>query len=161
MVWRWRYTPRTVHEDDWITREFTSRGLTPPHCTPEALARALERERQITIVFRAHASGDPGVYGLLYRSEEDEQTYIVLFRASHSIVLRRLTVFHELAHLMFDYGVPDVGCQSALRCALVSDAREARAEAFAIGAMHYSFTNMVPLPTTKKKRMASRHLGVI
>jgi hypothetical protein len=138
--------PQTTHEDTWITREFTRRGLTPPHCTPAALARALEHERQITIMFREHASGDPGVYGLLYRSEEEAQTYIVLYRASHSLVLRRLTVFHELAHLMFDAEASDVGHHGALRCALLSTASEARAEAFALGAMHYSFTHTVPLP---------------
>ena len=37
--------PRLPHQAHgiaaWITREFTQRGLAPPHCTPEALARAL------------------------------------------------------------------------------------------------------------------------
>lgn len=149
MVWRWRHTPRTVQGDNWITREFTKRGLTPPYCTPEALAQALERERQITITFRAHLSGDPGVYGLLCRSEDDERAYVIVFRASHSIVLRRLTLFHELAHLMFDHRfdhTSEIGRQIALRCALVSNANEAQAEAFAIGAMHYSFTHTVPVP---------------
>ncbi|MGE3541364.1 MAG: ImmA/IrrE family metallo-endopeptidase [Candidatus Tectimicrobiota bacterium] len=84
-------------------------------------------------------SSDPGVYGLLYRSKEDENAYVVLFRPSHSIVLRRLTLFHELAHLIFDYELPDMRSQGALRCALMSDATEIQAEAFAIGAMHYSF----------------------
>ena len=45
---RWRSTPRHAHAvAEWIRREFAVRGLAPPHCTPEALARALERERQI------------------------------------------------------------------------------------------------------------------
>jgi hypothetical protein len=37
---------------DRVAHEFAMRGLVPPHCTPENLARALERERQITIVFQ-------------------------------------------------------------------------------------------------------------
>lgn len=151
MLWRWRHTPHTVHVDDWITREFTQRGLAPPHCTPEALARALERERQITIAFRAHVSGDPGVYGLLYRSQEDKNTHIVLFRPSRSIVLLRLTLFHELAHLIFDYRFPDVRNQGTLHCALISDAKEAQAEAFAIGAMHYSFIHTSSVLRTNRE----------
>jgi hypothetical protein len=66
----WRRTPHKIPAiNEWITREFAARGLSPPRCTPEALAQALERERQLTIEFRAHASDDPGVYGLLYRKE--------------------------------------------------------------------------------------------
>src|SRR2546430_7644603 len=59
---------------------FRSRGLTPPHCTPEALAQALERERQIIITFHPHASDDPGVYGLLYRQEGAPPHYMIVFR---------------------------------------------------------------------------------
>jgi len=143
---------QTVHVDNWITCEFSKRGLTPPHCTPKALARALEREHQITIAFRPHVSDDPGVYGMLYRSEEDEHTYIVLFRANHSIVLRRLTVFHELAHLLFDQELPDVNTSCTLRRSLVVDAKEARAEAFAVGAMHYSFYPTAPLQRPKREK---------
>lgn len=134
-----------VHVDDWITCEFTKRGLAPPHCTPEALARALEREHQITIVFRPYESDDPGVYGMLYHSAEDAQTYVVLFRPSHSVVLRRLTLFHELGHVIFDQ-LPAVGRRCDCRRWLLLDPKEARAEAFAMGAMHYSFTKAATLP---------------
>ena len=55
----WQHTPRSARTlPAWITREFTVRGLAPPDCTPEALARALERERHITIEFRPLASDD-------------------------------------------------------------------------------------------------------
>lgn len=134
-----------VHVDDWIMGEFTKRRLAPPHCTPEALARALERERQITIAFRPYESDDPGVYGMLYRSEEDAQTFVVLFRPSHSVVLRRLTLFHELGHVIFDQ-LPDVGQRCDCRRSLVLDPKEARAEAFAVGAMHLSFLTTTTLP---------------
>jgi hypothetical protein len=63
----------------WITREFAQRGLVPPHCTPEALARALEREGQITIALRRTHQGYPGVYGLLYRPAERDDTYVILY----------------------------------------------------------------------------------
>lgn len=153
MRWRLRQAAhQTVHVDNWITREFSKRGLTPPHCTPEALARALEREHQIIIVFRPHVSDDPGVYGMLYRSEDDEHTYIVLFRANHSIVLRRLTLFHELAHLIFDQELPDVSNSCNFRRSMVLDAKEARAEAFAVGAMHCSFYTTTPLQQPKREK---------
>jgi hypothetical protein len=115
------------------------RGLSPPDCTPEALAQALERERQITIVFRPHASDDPGVYGLLYRKAGCAQTYIILFRPTHSLALRRLTLFHELAHLLFDHALTEVAEVGVLRGFMISDEDDAVAEAFAMGAMHYSF----------------------
>jgi hypothetical protein len=124
--------------DDWIIREFTKRGLTPPHCTPEAFARALEYERHITIEFQPHVSEDPGVYGLLYRYEGPAQTYIILFRPTPSIILRRLTLFHELAHLLFNHPLTEVGGEGVLRGYMVADAEDAQAEAFAVGAMHYS-----------------------
>jgi hypothetical protein len=136
----WRRTPRRAHGvAEWITREFAVRGLSPPDCTPEALARALERERQITIEFRPSASDDPGVYGLLYRNAGYADAYVILFRTTHNIVLRRLTVFHELAHLLFDHRLTDVGGDGALRGYMVTDAEDAVAEAFAVGAMQYSF----------------------
>jgi hypothetical protein len=100
---------RHLPVDAWITREFAARSLAPPRYTPEALARALERERQITIVFRVHASDDPRIYGLLYRTEGFKPTYIIiLIRPTRSILLRRLTVFHELAHILFDHPLMDV-----------------------------------------------------
>ncbi len=139
MISRWKHTPRPVPAvEAWITQEFAVRGLAPPDCTPEALARALERERQITIAFRPHASDDPGVYGLLYRPEGHADMYIILFRATQSIALRRLIVFHELAHILFDHALTEVVGVGALRGYMVADQDDAIAEAFAVGAMQYS-----------------------
>jgi hypothetical protein len=143
VVSRWRQTTRKAPVGDaWITREFAVRGLSPPDCTPEALARALERERQITIEFRPHASDDPGVYGLLYRRERAAQTYVILFRPTYSLALRRLTLFHELAHILFDHALTEVAGVGALRGYMVSDEDDAVAEAFAVGAMQYSFLDV-------------------
>lgn len=140
MVPQWWHTPQTARAADaWITCEFAVRGLSPPHCTPEALAQALERERQITIAFQPHASDDPGVYGLLYRPVGRADTYIIVFRPTHSIALRRLIVFHELAHILFNHALTEVAGVGALRGYVVSDKDDAMAEAFAVGAMQYSF----------------------
>jgi hypothetical protein len=137
---RWRHTARPARAvDAWITREFAVRGLSPPNCTPEALARALERERQITIAFQVHASADPGVYGLLYRPEASPHTYVIVLRSTHSLALRRLTMFHELAHILFNHPLTDMGGMGRLRGYMVANADEAVAEAFAVGAMQYSF----------------------
>jgi hypothetical protein len=107
---------------------------------PEALAWALERERQITIEFRLQPSDDPGVYGLLYHKESGgENTYIIVLRPTHSIALSRLIAFHELAHLLFDHAMTEVAGVGALRGYMVSDEDDAVAEAFAVGAMQYSF----------------------
>ncbi len=137
---RWQSTP---HEngavDEWIRREFTVRGLSPPDCTPEALARALECERHMTIEFRPHASDDPGVYGLLYRPAGCPDIYIIMYRPTHNIILRRLILFHELAHILFDHALTEVAGIGALRGYMVSDKDDAMAEAFAVGAMQYSF----------------------
>ena len=140
MAARWRSTPHTTGAvDEWIRREFAVRGLAPPHCTPEALARALERERQITIVFRSHVSADPGVYGLLFHPEDYAHIYIILLRPTQNIALRRLIMFHELAHILFDHTLTEVAGVGGLRGYMVSDADDAKAEAFAVGAMQYSF----------------------
>lgn len=137
----WRQTPRKASAaSEWIIREFARRGLAPPHCTPDALARALERERHITIEFRAHASDDPGVYGLLYCKEASQNTYIILYRPTYSLALCRLIQFHELAHILFDHGLTEVAGVGALRGYMVSDKDDAVAEAFAVGAMQYSFS---------------------
>ena len=112
--------------------------MAPPHCTPEALARALERERQIVIMFQPYASNDPGVYGLLYRWGGCPPTYMIMYRATHSVALRRLTLFHELAHLLFEHPLTEVGGRGLLRGFLVADADDAMAEAFAVGALQYS-----------------------
>ncbi len=141
----WRHIPRSaraVHE--WITREFTVRGLSPPDCTPEALARALERERHMTIEFRPHASADPGVYGLLYRPAECADISIIVFRPTRSLVLRRLILFHELAHILFDHALTEVAGRGVLRGYMVSDKDDAVAEAFAVGAMQFSFQDADP-----------------
>lgn len=136
----WRRTPcHTRRVDAWITREFTERGLVPPNCTPAALARALERERQLTIVFQPYASDDLGVYGLLYRPATCERTYMILFRPTQSLVLRRVILFHELAHLLFAHPLTEVAGVGTLRGYLVADEDDAIAEAFAVGAMQYSF----------------------
>jgi len=113
--------------------------LAPPACTPAALARALEREQQMTIAFRPHVSEDPGVYGMLARLAACPDTYIILFRATPSRVLRRLILFHELAQLLFDHALIEVAGIDVLRCYMVADEDEARAEAFAVGAMQHSF----------------------
>lgn len=84
-------------------------------------------------------SDDPGVYGLLYRREGQAQTYIILFRPTHSIVLRCLTLFHELAHLLFAHDLTEVAGVGVLRGYMVSDEDDVVAEAFAVGAMQYSF----------------------
>src|SRR2546425_7634109 len=64
VAWRRRQIARTTRPmGDWITREFACRGLVPPHSTPAALARALERERGISITFVPHVSAEPGVSG--------------------------------------------------------------------------------------------------
>lgn len=137
---RWQYAPCPAHAvAAWIRREFEGRGLAPPQCTPEALAQALERERQIVITFRPHVSDDPGVYGLLYRQDGSPPHYVIVYRQTHSIVLRRLTMFHELAHLLFEHPLTEVAEAGALRGFLVADAEDAVAEAFAVGAMQYSF----------------------
>ena len=142
MVPRWRSTPRKVRAvDKWIRREFAGRGLTPPHCTPEALARALERERQITIRFQPHPSTDPGVYGLLRRPVEAPHMAIILFRPTYSLTLRRLILFHELAHLLFEHPAPAGPCRVG-HGALGASRDEAIAEAFAVGAMAYSLCDV-------------------
>ncbi len=142
---RWQSTP---HEngavDEWIRREFTVRGLSPHDCTPEALARALERERHMTIEFRPHASDDPGVYGLLYRPAGCPDIYIIMYRPTHNIILRRLILFHELAHLLFDHALTEVAERGVLYGYMVSDKDDATAEAFAMGAMQYSFLDADP-----------------
>jgi hypothetical protein len=113
------------------------------------LARALERERGIIITFVPHVSEEPGVYGLLYRHEGRENTYSIVFRPTQSLALRRLILFHELAHLLFDHLVTEVGGEGALRGYMVTDAADAVAEAFAVGAMQYSFMDAdEPLPLT-------------
>lgn len=136
----WRPTPPPAHVvDTWITHEFVVRGLSPPHCTPVALARALERERQMTIVFQPHASDDPGVYGLVHRPVASVQhLYVILFRPTYSLALCRLILFHELAHILFDHPLAEVSRVSALCGFLVTDAEEAVAEAFGVGAMQHS-----------------------
>jgi len=125
--------------NDWITREFARRGLAPPHCTPEALARALERERRITIEFEGHPSDDPGVYGLIYHPEGRPRTYVIVLRQTPSLALRRLVMFHELAHLLLGHTLKEVAGKGELCGYLVADADDAKAEAFAVGAMPYSF----------------------
>ena len=158
----WRRTARSARAvDEWITREFTVRGLAPPHCTPEALARALERERQITIAFRPHASDDPGVYGLLYRKAEYAHTYVILFRPTYSLALRRLTLFHELAHLLFEHPLTEVAGVGMLRGYMVSSKEDAIAEAFARGAMQYSFLDAASsrVPTNAEDDVSASAFG--
>ena len=123
MAWRQRQTAHTTQPvEDWITREFASRGLVPPHCTPEALAGALERERGIRILFVPHESEEPGISGMLYRHEGRANTYSILFRPTPNLALRRLIWFHELAHLLFDDLGTDAGGDGALRGSLVTNA---------------------------------------
>ena len=140
MAWRRRQTTHTTRPvEDWITREFACRGLVPPHCTPEVLARALERERGISIRFVPHVSEEPGVYSLVYRHEGRANTYSIVFRPTQNLALRRLILFHELAHLLFNHLSTEGGSDGALRGYMVTNAEEAMAEAFAVGAMQYSF----------------------
>jgi len=134
VAWRRQHTAWTSRPvADWIAREFASRGLVPPHCTPEALARVLERERQITILFQPYASNDPGVYGLLCRPVASPHLAIILFRPTYSLTLRCLILFHELAHLLLDHPVPAGPCRGA-RGVWGARRHEADAEAFAVGA---------------------------
>jgi len=93
----------------------------------------------MTIEFRPHASDDTGVYGLLYRPAECPDIYIIMYRPTHNIILRRLILFHELAHILFDHALTEVAGIGALRGYMVSDKDDAMAEAFAVGAMQYSF----------------------
>ena len=51
----------------------------------------------------------------------------------------RVILFHELAHLLFEHPLTEVAGVGGLRGFLVSDADDALAEAFAVGAMQYSF----------------------
>lgn len=147
MAWRRRQTAHTTQPvEDWITREFACRGLVPPHCTPEALAHALEHERGISIWFVPSVSEEPGVYGLVYRHEERANTYVIVYRQTPNVVLRRLIVFHELAHLLFDHALTEVAGTCSLRGYMVSDPDDARAEAFAVGAMQYSFLDPAAPP---------------
>jgi hypothetical protein len=140
MGWRRQHKrPIRVAVDAWITQEFEVRGLAPPHCSPEALAQALESERHIAIEFRAHESDDPGVYALVYRNEGCANAYVILFRPTQSITLRRLNLFHELAHILFKHKLMDAAGIVGLRGYMVSDEDDAQAEAFAVGAMQYSF----------------------
>src|SRR5438105_1769057 len=88
---------------------------------------------------RDAATDEPGVYGLVYRHDARENTYSIVFRPTYHLVLRRLILFHELAHLLFNHLVTDVGGEGALRGYMVTDAEDAVAEAFAVGAMQYSF----------------------
>ena len=157
----WHPSRKSSAASEWIIHEFAMRGLAPPHCTPEALARALERERNITIEFRPHASNDPGVYGLLYRKEGCDPIYIILLRPTYSIALRRLIMFHELAHILFDHALTEVAGVGALRGYMVSDQDDAVAEAFAVGAMQYSFVDLdEPLnPTDADDNMSTSALG--
>ena len=149
MAWRRQHTAwPTRPEADWIAREFASRGLVPPHCTPEALARALERERGICIRFVPYVSEEPGVYGLVYRHEGRANTYSIVFRPTPNLALRRLILFHELAHLLFNHLATEGGGDGALRGYMVTDAEDAEAEAFAVGAMQYSFSAEDPLRQT-------------
>ena len=149
MAWRRRQTACTTRPvEDWISREFACRGLVPPHCTPEALARALERERGISITFVPHVSEEPGVYGLVYRHVGRANTYSIVFRPTQNPALRRLILFHELAHLLFNHLQTEGGGDGALRSYMVTDAEDAEAEAFAVAAMQYSFSAEDPLPQT-------------
>jgi len=142
VAWRRRQTVQAAPaEAYWVAREFTRRGLAPPHCTPEALARALERERRITIEFKCHPSDDPGVYGLLYHPAGRPRTYVIVLRQTPSLALRRLVMFHELAHLLFGHALKEVAGEGELCGYLVADADDAQAEAFAVGAMQYSFVD--------------------
>jgi hypothetical protein len=125
--------------DDRVAHEFAMRGLVPPHCTPENLARALERERQITIVFQPHESSDLGVYGAICRKKGSDAHYVIVFRPTYSIVLQRLTLFHELAHLLFRHRMTAATEIGSLHCHRVSEQDDGEAEAFAVRAMQYSF----------------------
>jgi hypothetical protein len=84
-------------------------------------------------------SEEPGVYGLVYRHEQCANIYSIVYRQTPNIVLRRLIVFHELAHLLFDHALTEVAGTGALRGYMVSDQDDAMAEAFAVGAVQYSF----------------------
>jgi hypothetical protein len=53
--------------------------------------------------------------------------------------LHRLIVFHELAHILFNHTLTEVAGVGVLRGYMVSDEDDALAEAFAVGAMQYSF----------------------
>ena len=67
-----------------------------------------------------------------------------MYRPTHSLVLRRLIMFHELAHLLFDHALTEVAERGVLYGYMVSDKDDATAEAFAMGAMQYSFLDADP-----------------
>src|SRR5262249_221309 len=141
VAWRRQQTARTTQPvENWITREFASRGLVPPHCTPAALARALHPDPRMSIRFLPYLSQQPRVYGLVYRHEGRANTYSIVFRPTQNLALRRLILFHELAHLLFNHLDTAVGSDGALRGYMVTDADDAVAETFAVGAMQYSFS---------------------
>jgi hypothetical protein len=62
-----------------------------------------------------------------------------VLRQTPSLAFRRLVMFHELAHLVFGHALKEVAGEGELCGYLVADADDAKAEAFAVGAMHYSF----------------------
>lgn len=142
-VMRQNYSHHTFHER--VIHEFSVRGIVPPHCTPENLARALEGERQMTIVFRSYESNDFGVnvYGSLYRQKGSDSHYVIFYRTSYSIILQYRTLFHELAHLLFRHKMSEIkrGQTPAGKMHLgyeVSNEDEAEAEAFACMATQYA-----------------------
>jgi len=63
--------------------------------------------------------------------------------------MQRVIMFHELAHILFDHPLTEVAGVGGLRGYMVSDADDAVAEAFAVGAMQYSFLEVdAPLQRT-------------
>jgi hypothetical protein len=84
-----------------------------------------------------------------------------VYRPTHSIVLRRLILFHELAHILFDHTLTEVGGIGVLRGYMVSDKDDAMAEAFAMGATQYSFldADLATAPADAENNVSASAFG--
>jgi hypothetical protein len=65
-----------------------------------------------------------------------------LLRPTQNLALQRVIMFHELAHILFNHPLTEVAGVGGLRGYMVSDADDAVAELFAVGAMQYSFLDV-------------------
>lgn len=126
---------------DVVYSEFPRLGLYPP-CTPERLARKLEKLRSCTIEFRPHATLDPGVYGMVCK-EPGSNHYCILFRPCDNQLVEARTKYHELGHIYLNHHLKPLGVYiGLLRGYTVADDEDAQAEQFAVAATLYGFGDM-------------------